>query len=100
MVEKRGHIVKVTAQGKEGLAMILNEDFDRVICDLMLQDITGFDIIEESKRVFSLDEIKQRFVIMTAYTSDAILAKAKNYQCKIFHKPFKDVEETLNSILE
>ena len=44
----------------------------------MLQDITGFDIIEDSKAKYSAQEISKKFVIITAYSSDQVLTKCQN----------------------
>jgi CheY-like chemotaxis protein len=75
--------------------MILNGHYDRIVCDLMLQDISGFDVIEESKKKFSTDEISTKFVIMTAYNSPQVLSKANSYQCKLLNKPFDNLEEAI-----
>jgi DNA-binding response OmpR family regulator len=50
LLERRGFSVDVSASGKQAINMILNGHYDRSVCDLMLQDISGFDVIEESKK--------------------------------------------------
>ena len=52
LLERRGFEVDVSASGKSAIELILINNYDRIICDLMLQDISGFDVIEESKKVF------------------------------------------------
>ena len=99
LLEKRGATVKTFASGREAIKDILKNNYDRIVCDLMLKDITGFDIIEESKKKYQLKEIAQIFVIMTAYNSPQVLAKAKDYHCTILNKPFENLEFALNAML-
>src|SRR5690606_30117765 len=82
LFERKGFKVDTSASGKLAIDLILNNDYDRIICDLMLQDISGFDVIEESKKKFSSDEISKKFVIMTAYNSPQVLTRANSYQCR------------------
>ncbi len=99
LLEKRGAVVKTQSSGKLAIELILLEEFDRIICDLMLQDITGFDIIEESRKKFSQEEISTKFVIMTAYNSHQVLSKASEYNCPILNKPFENLDAALNTML-
>jgi len=99
MLEMRDCQVTVCSTGKTALELILNEEFDRIICDLMLQDITGFDIIEDSKKKYSLRQIQNVFVIITAYCSDSVLAKAQDYKCPVLSKPFENMEESIQIML-
>lgn len=92
---KKGAEVDVTSNGKDAIKLILENNYDRIICDLMLRDITGFDIIEDCKRKYSLEKIKDIFIIMTAYSSDQVMEKAKIYGAKILQKPFNNIQEAL-----
>jgi CheY-like chemotaxis protein len=65
----------------------------------MLQDITGFDVIEESKSKYSLKEISQLFVIITAYSSEQVLEKARTYNCEVLNKPFSDMQKALDIMM-
>lgn len=101
LFEKKGMNVDTTSSGKKAIALIAAKEYDRIICDLMLKDITGFEVIEEAKRKYSKDIIESKFVIMTAYSSDQILEQATKYNCKIINKPFNiDNNETLDFFLE
>ncbi|PIK14440.1 response regulator [Halobacteriovorax sp. JY17] len=100
LLEKKGAEVDVSSTGKEAIEKILSNQYDRVICDLMLQDITGFDIIEESKKKYNIEEIGKVFVIITAYSSPQILEKANSYGCKVLGKPFEDIEDALMVFLK
>lgn len=98
-LEKFKATVTTTASGNEALKLIKNNDYDRIVCDLMLQDITGFDIIEESKSKYTSEQISKLFVIITAYPSGQVLSKAKEYGCILLNKPFKNFIEDIKKIL-
>lgn len=100
LFERKGLKVDVSASGKIAIDLILNNNYDRIICDLMLQDISGFDVIEESKKKFSPEEISQKFVIMTAYNSPQVLSRANAYQCRLLNKPFDDLEQAMRTMTE
>lgn len=96
LLEMRGHCAKTVSNGVQAIQLIKNEPFDRIICDLMLQDISGFDIIEESKDRYSNKEISDKFVIITAYSSGQILERAQQYGCQVLSKPFSDINEAID----
>jgi CheY-like chemotaxis protein len=100
LLERKGAKVDVSASGKMAIDLILANDYDRIICDLMLQDISGFDVIEESKKRYSSEEIGKKFVIMTAYNSPQVLSRANSYQCKLLNKPFDNLDEALKIMTE
>jgi CheY-like chemotaxis protein len=99
LLEKRGVEVVVESRGREAIQLILNQKFDRIICDLMLQDISGFDVIEEAKRRFTMVEISKLFIIITAYTSPHVIEKATQYGCLLLSKPFENIDEALTIFL-
>lgn len=100
LFERKGFQVDVSASGKIAIDMIMANDYDRIICDLMLQDISGFDVIEESKKKFSSAQISEKFVIMTAYNSPQVLTRANSYQCRLLNKPFDDIEQAMRLMTE
>ena len=99
LIRKRGANALSESSGKAAIELIMNNNFDRIICDLMLQDTTGFEVIEETKRKYSIDEISNIFVIITAYSSPQVLEKAKKYGCNIIEKPFADIHQTIDQFL-
>lgn len=100
LIEKRGVEVAVESAGRNAIETIKTNDFDRIICDLMLQDITGFDVIEESKFRYSTEQIGKKFVIMTAYSSSQVLEKASQYGCQVLSKPFDDIQKAIDIFLD
>jgi CheY-like chemotaxis protein len=99
LLENKGAEVTVESRGKEAIQLLLTQNFDRVICDLMLQDISGFDVIEESKQRFTIAEITKLFIIITAYSSPHVIEKATQYGCRLLSKPFENIEDALNIFL-
>ena len=98
MLEKKGHQVETTESGHEAILRIAKQDYDRIVCDLMLQDISGFDVLEESRKRFTPQEMGEKFIIMTAYNSPQVLEKAREYHCEILNKPFDDLKGALTKI--
>lgn len=99
LLERRGIEVHTTPSGREAIETIKHIKFDRIICDLMLKDISGFDIIESSKKLYSEIEISELFIIITAYSSTQVLQQASKYNCLIINKPFKDIHEAINTFI-
>ena len=99
LLEKRGAEVVAESRGREAIQLILNQKFDRIICDLMLQDISGFDVIEEAKGRFTMSEISKLFIVITAYSSPHVIEKATQYGCLLISKPFENIDEVLNIFL-
>lgn len=99
LLEKKGATVSTESRGSEALQMIKSQNFDRIICDLMLQDITGFDIIEESKSIYTGKEISNKFIIITAYSSEQVLTKAREYGCIVLNKPFANMKAALDTMV-
>lgn len=100
LFERRGYTVDVSASGKIAIEMVLGGNYDRIICDLMLQDISGFDVIEESRKKYNAKEISEKFVIMTAYNSPQVLSRANGYGCRLLNKPFDDLDHALRIMTE
>lgn len=100
LLEKKGALVSTESSGKSAIDLILSQHYDRIVCDLMLQDISGFDVIEEAKQRYSIGEISDKFIIITAYSSSQVLEKADKYQCIVLSKPFEDLTDALNIIMD
>ncbi len=97
--ESRGATVLTSGQGRMAIQLFKDHCFDKILCDLMLQDITGFDVIEEYKGLYGKEEVSAKFIIMTAYSSNEVLAKASAYGCTLLSKPFSNLSEVINLIL-
>lgn len=100
LLERKGCQVTWESSGNKAIETIRGSDFDRIISDLMLQDISGFDVIEESKEKYDMSEIGQKFIIITAYSSPQVLAKAASYGCLVLSKPFEDLNEAIDIFMK
>jgi len=100
LLEKRGAKVDSASSGRKAISLIIKNDYDRIICDLMLQDTTGFDVIEAAKSKYSNKLISEIFIIITAYSSGQTLEKAANYNCKVIFKPFDPISVAIDTFLQ
>ncbi len=100
LLERKGCHVTWESSGNKAIETIRSSNFDRIICDLMLQDISGFDVIEESKKKYDIHEIGNKFIIITAYSSQQVLIKAASYGCIVLSKPFENLNEAIEIFRE
>jgi len=100
LLERKGCSVFWEANGNDAIKTIQQKKFDRIICDLMLQDISGFDVIEESKNLYKSSEISERIIIITAYSSPQVITRAEQYGCIVLSKPFDDINEAIRIFIE
>lgn len=99
LIEAKGHRVKTVSNGQDAIKHIKEQSYDKIVCDLMLQDISGFDIIEETIAAKGIDEVKEKFIIISAYLSPQIVERASSYGCLFISKPFGDIQATIDKIL-
>jgi two-component system response regulator AtoC len=86
---KTGYIVETAANGHEGLEMIQNTDFDFILCDIKMPNMSGMDFLKAAR-----DKIRTTTVIMmSAYgTIDTAIAAMKLGAYDYISKPFKTDE--------
>lgn len=53
-VKKEGLEVKEASNGKDGINIILNEKVDLIVLDLMLPDISGYDVCKEVSKEYKI----------------------------------------------
>jgi len=53
-IKKEGFNVKEAGNGKDGINIILNEKIDLIILDLMLPDISGYDVCREVSKEYRI----------------------------------------------
>lgn len=82
------HDVIVAVSGREALARLLDDpDFDVVLCDLMMPDLTGMDLFEEIKA--TRPELAERFVFMTGGALTGRVEEFfQRYPNRCIQKPF------------
>jgi CheY-like chemotaxis protein len=90
---ERDHDVTLASSGRHALDLLGQggRDFDVILCDLMMPEVTGMDLHEEMRRI--RPGLEERIIFMTggAFTARArmFLAKAANAHIE---KPF-DMDE-------
>ena len=82
------HDVVVAVSGREALARLVDDpDFDVILCDLMMPDLTGMDLFEEIKAI--RPEIAEHFVFMTGGALTGRVEEFfKRYPNRCIQKPF------------
>lgn len=67
----RSHDVTVTSSGRDAVELCESGDFDLVLCDVMMPEVSGMDVYSRVRR--ERPEVAQRFVFMTggAFTPSA-----------------------------
>lgn len=89
-----GYDVKTASSGLEALSAIGNEDFDMVLTDLVMPDMSGLDVLERTKQINTLIDV----VVVTGHGSletavDALKKGAFDY----IRKPLNE-EELLHTV--
>ena len=82
------HDVVVAVSGREALARLVDDpDFDVILCDLMMPDLTGMDLFEELKAI--RPELAEHFVFMTGGALTGRVEEFfKKYPNRCIQKPF------------
>lgn len=76
MLIRMGHRVELATNGREGLSVILENDFDVVLTDLRMPEMDGLQLFDSVQSFSKKDPI---FIFMTAYGTmdDAVMAMKK-----------------------
>ena len=85
-----GYAVEEARSGRQGLEKLLKEDFDLVVTDLRMPDLSGLELLVEGKK----ERSQVRWIVVTAFGSigsavEAMKAGASDY----LTKPLKEPEE-------
>jgi len=88
VLREEGHRVTEAGSGTEALVALSGAEFDLVVTDLRMPDLSGLDLMREGKRV----RPDARWVIITAFGSignavEAMKAGASDYLTKPFQSP-------------
>ncbi len=89
LLEEGGYLVKVASSLEEGRKAFVEDSFDLVLCDIIMPDGNGLDLLQEMKA----HDSRASVIMMTAYTSTQSAIEAmKRGAYDYLSKPF-DVEE-------
>jgi DNA-binding NtrC family response regulator len=88
ILKEEGHRTEIAGNGREGLARLLDTEFDLVITDLRMPDISGLDLMHEGSKA----KPDTRWIVITAFGSienavEAVKAGASDYLTKPFNNP-------------
>jgi DNA-binding NtrC family response regulator len=88
ILKEDGHRVEEAESGKSGLEKFQAADFDLVVTDLRMPDLSGLDLIREGRKL----RPESRWIIITAYGSignavEAMKVGASDYLTKPFGSP-------------
>ncbi len=99
MMREEGYDVVAVENGKLALEKLKEEDFDVILTDLVMPEISGMDLLTEVKRI--KPEVK--VIIITAFaTIDSAVEAIKKGASDYIEKPFKinEVQNTVRKVLE
>ena len=87
MLRSDGHVCDIADLGAEGLEVGLAFDYDAIVLDLMLPDISGYDVLSKLRAA----RVHTPILILSALSAPEHKAKARHlgaddYMTKPFHK--------------
>ena len=86
MLSREGYDVQAEPSSQKALAKIKENDFDLVIADLMMPELSGLELLVEGRK----ERPEMQFMVMTAFASvDTAIEALKNGAVDYITKPFK-----------
>ncbi|HVP06363.1 MAG TPA: sigma-54 dependent transcriptional regulator [Candidatus Acidoferrum sp.] len=99
MLSKQGYRVDTANSGKAGVVLLKENNYDLVIADLNMPEMSGIDVLKTVKSF----KKEQELIVMTAYASvDSAIEAMKQGAADYITKPFKVdeiklvIEKTIN----
>lgn len=99
-LQKDGFRVHAASQGREGLELVLTEDFDLLLVDVCLADISAVDFVEELRR--RKPEYLERLIFVTGNAFSEECQKLREVTNSTFlSKPFhlQELRDTVQTML-
>ena len=89
LLSKEGYKVSVAKNGKQAVNMIEKNEYDLVLSDIRLGDITGLEVLKEAKK----KNPDTAIIMISAYSTTEIAVEAMNHGAYDFvPKPFDNIE--------
>ncbi len=89
MLTKEGYKVSCAENGRKAISMIEKKDFDLLLCDIRLGDITGIEVLKASKK----QNPKTVVIMISAYATAETAVEAMNQGAYDYvPKPFDNEE--------
>ena len=88
ILKEEGHHTEIAGNGREGLATLLDTEFDLVITDLRMPEISGLEFMRKGAKA----KPDTKWIVITAFGSienavEAVKAGASDYLTKPFNNP-------------
>jgi len=99
LLSKEGYKIADARNGKQALKMIQKNDYDLVLSDIRLGDITGLEVLKEAKK----NNSETIVIMISAYSTTEIAVEAMNAGAYDFvPKPFdnNELKQTIQRALE
>jgi DNA-binding NtrC family response regulator len=99
ILQKEGYIVVMAASGAEALEKMETSDFDVVMTDIRMENISGIEVLEKTKIKYPETEV----VMVTGYAStDSATETLKKGAFQYIAKPFKisEIRITVKQAIE
>jgi DNA-binding NtrC family response regulator len=99
ILQKEGYIVVMAASGAEALEKMKTSNFDVVLTDIRMENISGIDVLEKTKSRYPETEV----IMVTAYAStDSATETLKKGAFQYIAKPFKisEIRITVKQAIE
>jgi len=84
MLRRYGQVTELPS-GEEALAALQNGNYDLCFLDLKLPGISGLDVLN----IVADRSLHTRFVVMTAYSTEALVPLINEFACHFIQKPFE-----------
>ncbi|MCP4254311.1 MAG: response regulator [Candidatus Scalindua sp.] len=84
-----GHMVKTVSNGAEAIELAKREDFDLVVCDLVMPDVTGHDVIKALNKLDKVPKIGISTGSVEDYSREEVNELKSDF---IINKPYKLLE--------
>ena len=92
LLESSGHSCDRAHSGKECLNMAGQNDYDLIILDIAMPEMTGIDVVNNMKQTGMMPKNKVVFFTASSQTSDEILELQKVGVLDCMRKPFTKAE--------
>jgi len=101
LLRGKGYQVETAANGKEGLSLVEDSDFDLIILDMRMPEMSGIDVLREIRRMergFSSQRARIPVVILTGFADEGTAIKAMQLRADDYvFKPF-EVGQFMHSV--
>jgi DNA-binding NtrC family response regulator len=97
-LSRGGHMVRTVDNGAEAITATQDEDYDLVLCDLVMAEVFGYDVIKEMNKL----EKRPKVGIITGLGEKLKTTDEEGYEVDfILKKPFKfsELTEQINNAM-